>query len=156
MRAKARFLTILFAAMAAGCVSWFITGEQPEVLVTNVSPLESTPFEQRLIVELRIRNPNDFDLQVTGLDFRLDVNSQRLARGLGNKAVTIPRLSDAVVSVETSTSTLDVLRQVLGLHQRQELTYRISGVLYHKDGRLPFDNTGVLFEKGDLPGRLNP
>lgn len=124
--------------------------------MTNVTPLENTPFEQRLQVDLRVRNPNDFDLQVTGLDFRLELNGKRLARGLSNKEFTVPRLSDAVVPVETSTSTLDVVRQVLGLRKTQELAYRISGVFYLKDGRLPFDNTGFLIEKDALPGFLSP
>lgn len=156
MRSRARLLIILLLAAATGCASWFIRGEPPEVLVTNVTPLESTPFEQRLQVDLRVRNPNDFDLQVTGLDFRLELNGKRLARGLGNKEFAVPRLSDTVVPVETSTSTLDVVRQVLGLRKTQELAYRVSGVLYLKDGRLPFDNTGVLVEKDALPGLLSP
>lgn len=40
-----------------GCASWFMKGERPDVLVANVTPLESTAFEQRLQVDLRIRNP---------------------------------------------------------------------------------------------------
>lgn len=147
---------MILLTTTAGCASWFIKGEAPEVLVTNVTPLESTPFEQRLKVDLRVRNPNDYDLQVTGLDFRLELNGKRLARGLGNKEFTVPRLSDAVVSVETSTSTLDVVRQILGLRETQQLAYGITGVLHLKDGRLPFDNTGVLVEKGGLSGLLNP
>jgi LEA14-like dessication related protein len=143
-------------ATAAGCASWFINGESPEVLVTNVTPLDSTPFEQRLKVDLRVRNPNDYDLQATGLDFRLELNGKRLARGLSNKEFIVPRLSDTVVSVETSTSTLDVVRQVLGLRKTQELTYRITGLLHRKDGRLPFENSGVLVEKGELSNLLNP
>ncbi len=131
-------------------------GEPPEVLVTNITPLEATAFEQRLQVDLRIRNPNDFDLLVTGIDFKLNVNGKRLARGLGNKDVTVPRLSDAVVSVQTSTSTFDVIRQVMGFSQKQEVAYDISGVLHLKDGRLPFDNSGTLLEKGQLSGLSSP
>jgi LEA14-like dessication related protein len=156
MRLMAHLLAIILVITMVGCASWFIKGEPPEILVTNVTPLESTPFEQRLKVDLRVRNPNEYDLLVTGLDFRLDLNGKRLARGLGNKEFTVPRLSDAVVSVETSTSTLDVVRQVLGLHKTHELAYGISGVLHLKDGRLPFENTGVLIEKGELSGILNP
>jgi LEA14-like dessication related protein len=142
--------------MTTGCASWFMKGEPPEVLVTNITPLEATAFEQRLQVDLRIRNPNDFDLLVTGIDFKLNVNGKRLARGLGNKDVTVPRLSDAVVSVQTSTSTFDVIRQVMGFSQKQEVAYDISGVLHLKDGRLPFDNSGTLLEKGQLSGLSSP
>ena len=66
------------------------SGEPPEVLVTNVTPLEGTAFEQRLLVDLRIRNLNDFDLLFAGMDFTLILNGKRLARGLGHTAITIP------------------------------------------------------------------
>ncbi len=143
----------LWVALAlSGCASWFMRGEPPEVLVINVTPLEASAFEQRLQVDLRIRNPNDFDLAVTGIDCRLDLNGNRLARGLGNKELVVSRLSDAVTSVETSTSTLQVVRQFLSFSNDQPLSYHVTGVLYTKEGRLPFENSGVLLEKGPLSG----
>ena len=151
-----RYLTcIVFVAMA-GCASWFMKGQPPEVLVINVMPLDATALEQRLQVDLRIRNPNDFDLLVTGIDFTLNFNGKRLARGLSNKDLTVPRLGDAVVSVETSTSTFDVVRQLLGFSRNQDLSYDITGLLHLKDGRLPFDSSGVLLEKGQLSDLPSP
>ncbi|MDH4193733.1 MAG: LEA type 2 family protein [Nitrospirota bacterium] len=126
--------------------------ESPEVLLVNIIPLDTTMFEQRLQVDLRVRNPNDFDLEVTGLDFTLHLNDQRLARGLTNKASTIPRLGDAVISVETTTSTLDVVRQFLNLSQRQDVTYQVDGVLHLQGTRLPFENKGVLIDTKQLSG----
>jgi len=152
MLTRIGLFAILVLTCTSGCVSWFSKIDPPEVLITNVTPLDSTPFEQRLDVELRVRNPNDYDLQVTGLDFRLDVNKKRLARGLGNKAFTIPRLGDATVTIETSTSMLHLMRQILSLRNTQTLTYGVSGVLYLNDGKLSFENSGVLVEKGDFPG----
>lgn len=93
---------------------------------------------------------------MTGMDSRLDLNGKRLARGLGNQAFTVPRLSDSGVTIEATTSTLDVVRQVLGLRKVQALSYEISGVLHLKDDRLPFENRGVLVEKGELSGILTP
>jgi len=151
-------LLLFLATLAAlsGCASWFVKGEIPDVLVANITPLDSTPFEQRLKIDLRVRNPNDYELQVTGMDIRLDLNGKRLARGLGNQAFTVPRLSDHVVTIETTTSTLDIVRQVLGLRKVQAMNYEISGVLHVKDGRLPFENSGVLVEKGELSGIFAP
>jgi LEA14-like dessication related protein len=126
--------------------------ESPEVLLVNIKPLDTTIFEQRLQVDLRIRNPNDFDLEVTGLDFTLHLNDKRLARGLSNKASTIPRLGDSVLSVETTTSTLDVMRQLLNFRQDQDVTYQIEGVLHSQGTRLPFNNKGVIIEADQLPG----
>lgn len=156
MMREMRRLTLLSGLLAlfllAGCATWLMKGEPPEVLVTNVTPLEASAFEQRLQVDLRIRNPNDFDLAVTGIDFRLDLNGNRLVRGLGNKELVVPRLSDAVTSVETSTSTLQVVRQLLSFSGDQSLTYHVTGVLHTKDGRLPFDTSGLLLDKGALSG----
>ena len=150
-RARA-FTGFVSALIFSGCASWMMKGEPPEVLVTNVTPLETSAFEQRLQVDLRIRNPNDFDLAVTGIDFRLDLNGNRLARGLGNKELVVPRLSDTVTSVETSTSTLQVVRQLLSFSGNQSLTYHLTGVVHTKEGRLPFDNSGVLLDQGALSG----
>jgi hypothetical protein len=156
MQTLARHLACFILITTAGCASWFMKGEPAEVLVANVTPLEVNAFEHRLQVDLRIRNPNDFDLFVTGIDFTLNLNGKRLARGLSNKDFTVPRLSDAVVSVQTSTSTFDVVGQLLNFSRNQDLSYHITGLLHLKDGRLPFDNSGMLLEKGQLSGAPSP
>jgi LEA14-like dessication related protein len=120
--------------------------ESPEVLLVNIIPMDTTMFEQRLKVDLRVRNPNDYDLEVTGLDFTLHLNDQRLARGLTNQSATIPRLSETVLSVETTTSILDVVRQLLNFRPDQDLIYQMSGVVHVQGTRLPFENKGVLME----------
>lgn len=156
MRTIGHSLACLLLVTLVGCASWLMKGEPPEVLVTNVTPLDGTAFEQRLQVDLRIRNPNDFDLLATGIDFTLNLNGKRLARGLGNTAITIPRLSDTVVSVQTSTSTFDVVRQLLSFSEAKGLSYDITGRLHLKDGRMSFDNSGIILEKGQLSGAPSP
>ena len=149
---RAALFFFVMALLFPGCASWLIKGEPPEVLVTNVTPLDATMFEQRLRVDLRVRNPNDFDYHLTGIDFTLNLNGKRLARGLGSKEMTIPRLGDAVMTIDTTTSTLDIVRQLLEFSQKQDLTYDIKGVLHSTDGRLPFTNAGTLVDPGMFSG----
>ena len=143
---------ILFLISCTSVTPLSLQPEAPEVLLVNIMPLDTTMFEQRMRVDLRVRNPNDFDLEVTGLDFTLHLNEQRLARGLTNKAATIPRLGDSVLSVETTTSTLDVIRQLLNLRQQQNVTYQIEGVVHTQGTRLPFENKGVLIDEASFSG----
>ena len=143
---------ILFLIGCTSVTPLSLQPEAPEVLLVNITPLDTTMFEQRMRVDLRVRNPNDFDLEVTGLDFTLHLNEQRLARGLTNKASTIPRLGDSVLSVETTTSTLDVIRQLLNLRQQQNVTYQIEGVVHTQGTRLPFENKGVLIDEESFSG----
>lgn len=133
----AKVVGLLSGLIVSGWTSWSTKGELPDILVANVTALKSSAFEQRLRVDLRIRNPNDFDLYVTGIDFKLDLNGKRLARGLGNKEVTAPRRGDAVLAVQISASTFDPVRQVLRASQKQELSSNFSGVLYSQDGAFP-------------------
>ena len=146
-----RIVFFLLALLASGCASLSLDAEPPEVLVTNITPLEATLFEQQLKVDIRVRNPNPFELNVTGLDFMLNLNGKRLARGLANDAVTIPRLGDSILSVNTTTSTLEVMRQLLSLHKQQDMKYQITGVLHLDGTRLPFDTEGVIFDTSQLP-----
>ena len=146
------FLLVATVSLA----SWLMKGEPPEVLVTYETPLEGSAFEQRLRVDLRIRNPTDFDLPFAGIDFTLNLTGKRLARELENTTIMVPRLSDTIVSVQTSTSTFDVVRQLLIFSQTQDLSYNITDRLHLQDGRLPVNNSGILLEKGQLSGAPSP
>jgi LEA14-like dessication related protein len=118
--------------------------EPPEVYLSDIAPVEIGLFEQRLRVELRILNPNDFALEVTGLDFQLDVNGIQLARGLSNEEITVPRLGESIVSVMTSTTVLDIVRQIENLSQQQEMSYEIRGRLHLGNaavGSVPFERS---------------
>ena len=147
MRTVAHSLACFLLVATVSRASWLMKGKPPEVLVTNVTSLEGTAVEQQLQGDLRIRNPNEFDLFVTGIDLTFNLNGIRLARGLDNTTITVPRLSDTFVSVQTSPSTFDVVRQLLSLSQTQDLSYDSTDRLHLKDGRLPFDNSGILLQK---------
>jgi len=142
----ARLLTVVLPlVLGAGCASLFTSLAPPEVNVSNLVPLDSTLFEQRMRVDLRFRNPNDQPLEATGIDFQLDVNGQPLARGLGNESFTVPRLGETVVSVVATTTLLDVARQLLALGEQQDLDYVITGHLHlqspvHRS--VAFEHTG--------------
>lgn len=108
------------------------TGEPvaPEVHMVDLRLLESSVFEQRFRVDLRIGNPNDFDLPLDGLTFDLEVNGEDFARGFSNERVTVPRLGEERISVVASTTLIDLVRQMQLLAERGDLTYRLSGTAY--------------------------
>jgi LEA14-like dessication related protein len=138
---------MLLAALLLGCSTLGPALEEPEVFLLRITPLESTIFEQRVETEFRLRNPNDIDLAITGLDLIVEVNGSRLARVLSSDAVTVPRFGEAKLSATASTSTLDVLRQIAALGHTQEPSYVISGYVYLGDRfrrRLRLDTSGRL------------
>ncbi len=124
--------------------------ERPEVFVTDVTPLEATVFEQRLQVDVRIQNPNDEEIAVRGLDFKLDINGARLARGVSNQSFVLPALGEAQTSVIASTTVLDLVRQLAWLRDEGEFRYRLVGRLHLSEG-LP---RSISFEQSDTLARF--
>lgn len=146
----ARFAVVLALLAAAGCAN-LATLEAPEVQVTSLQLLEPAPgsLEQRFAVGLRLVNPNNRSLAVDGLDFELDVNDRRLARGVTNRAFELPSLGEAETSVIVTTSVFDLLRQAVELGSRREtsMDYRLRGRLHLGSGfvrTVPFDHRGKL------------
>lgn len=141
-------VTLLLAG--AGCAT-IAPLEAPEVQVTRLELLEPMPgsLEQRFAVGLRVINPNNRGITVDGLDFELDLNDRRLARGVSNQRFELPRLGEAESTVVVTTSVLDILRQALEFGQRRDapLDYRLRGRLHLGSGfvrSIPFDYRGAL------------
>ena len=87
-------MLFLAAAVLAGCAS--VRLKQPEVSLSGVDIKEFGLFEQRLGLALRVVNPNATDLAIDGVEFEVEVNGQGFARGVSNKATTVPRLGEAI------------------------------------------------------------
>jgi LEA14-like dessication related protein len=154
-RAAALVLTAL-ALLAGGCAT--LSGiNPPRVNVSNVTPQDMTLFEQRFLVQLRVQNPNDMDLELKAMTFDLDLNGKSFATGLSNKAVTIPRFGSNVVDVEVISGLTSFLRQLKSFTggTAPRFAYRLRGKLYLEkpvSTTLPFDEAGEL----ELPGLTDP
>lgn len=140
---------LLMTLSLVGCVSLGIGLGALEANLVDLEPLESTAFEQRFRVLLRLRNPNDRPVEIDGLRFDLELNGERLATGLSDQTLTLPRLGDAVIEVTTTTTLLDLLRQALALNERGRdpvpaLDYALYGRVYLAGslGSLHFESSG--------------
>jgi LEA14-like dessication related protein len=138
-----RHLALILVLLVAGCATLGPQIVVPEVSLANIAPLDATLFEQRVRVDLRVRNPNDFAIDLTGVDFQLAVNGAPLASGVTGQGVAIPRLGEALVSVEVTTTLFAWMRQIGNLGTAQEISYDLSGHLHLAHlGRLPFSHSG--------------
>jgi len=149
-----KVLSAIVLAALAGCAS-LDDAEPPEVGLADLRMLDSGLFEQRLEVTLRLANPNDFDLDLDGLSFVLDVNGSRLVSGRTGESFTVPRLGEARVPVQASTTLLELAQQMLLMADRSQLDYRLSGIAYIDSFRrrsVPFEKTGSLKLLSSLSG----
>ena len=120
--------------------------KSPIVNLVDMRMGQTGLLNQELILTLRVGNPNDFAIPLEGLALEIDVNGRKLADGLSDDTVTLPRLGFANVEVTATASTLSILRELLSLGETASLDYGISGTAYVGTpfGRraVPYDQTG--------------
>lgn len=151
MKGKTFYLTlIVFFVIVTGwgCAALYSGLERPRVNIANVTPKEIKPFEQVFDLELRIQNRNDSELVINGLVLDLEINDKPFATGISNQTLTISRLSSDVIHAQATTSTWDMLRQIVEV-QRTGFTrvkYRLRGKIFAgtPNVKLPFDETGEI------------
>lgn len=128
-----------------GCAGLRLGMQKPEVTVANIRLLDGNLLEQRFLLTLRVMNPNTSEIAIEGLTFKVDLNGQPFAKGVGNQPVVIPRLGEAMVEVTATTGLGGLLRQLKALKGREKVEYRISGRLVTGNfGGIDFDQTGEV------------
>ncbi len=101
--------------------------EPPDVSIAGLTLGQSGPFEDKLWVDLRLANPNAFEIAIERLDFDLEINQEHFASGGLVQAVRLPSGDEMFVPVLMTIQTDDVVATMLNLGNEQELAYRLIG-----------------------------
>jgi LEA14-like dessication related protein len=106
-------------------------------------------MEQTFLIDLRIQNPTERDLDINGLVFDLEINGQPFASGVSNQNATIEGLSSQIVQIEAYTGIGSILRQLSKATKEgyaSGFKYRLKGAIHSGSPslRLPFDKTGEI------------
>ena len=143
-----RIALVLSTLALAACSGLPLYAQAPKVSVADVDVKSLGLFEQRFDISLRVGNPNDFDLEIEGLDFDLEVNDRAFAQGLTRTATLIPALSSTLLHIEAVTQSRDLMQQITSLPPewlQEGVPYRIKGrIRTDRTGWLPFDQSGVV------------
>jgi LEA14-like dessication related protein len=122
---------LLLVMLIAGCAS--LPSHDPlQVNVAGIEPLQGEGMELRLLVKLRVQNPNDAPVEYNGASLNLEVMGRSFATGVSDQAGTVPRFGEAVVAVPVTVSMMRMARQVLGMLDGKpvdKITYEMSGKL---------------------------
>jgi LEA14-like dessication related protein len=122
---------LLATLMLSACAS--MPSHDPlQVSVAGIESLPGEGMELRLLVKLRVQNPNDSPIDYDGVSLNLDVMGRDFASGVSDQAGTVPRFGEAVIAVPVTVSLMRMARQVLGMLDGKpvdKVTYSLSGKL---------------------------
>lgn len=120
--------SVLFVA---GCAT--LQGDDPlQVTVAGIEPLQGEGMELRLMVKLRVQNPNDAPIDYRGVALEMAAQGKTFASGVSDSSGTVPSFGEAVITVPVSISAWRMVRQVVGLatsRGTRKITYEMKGKL---------------------------
>jgi len=147
------FRIVAATSLLAACA--LMPGRDPlQVNVADVESVSGEGFEFRMLVKLRVQNPNDAPVEYDGVYLKLDVLDKTFASGVSDERGVVPRFGEALITVPVTVSTLNLVRQTLGMmidgKRPEKLSYRLEGKLngpmfgstrFQSQGELPLDAT---------------
>ncbi len=131
MRSFLLILLVLGMLLFSGCASLRYS-EPIDVIIAGLEPLQSEGLELRMLVKLRIQNPNDSPLDFNGVSVQIDVQGRRFAIGVSDTAGSVPRFGETIVSVPVSISVFSIVHQAMGVvtdEDRRKIEYEMTGRL---------------------------
>jgi LEA14-like dessication related protein len=140
-------LLALVVLVVAGCAST-LELEPPQLTVVSMQVQSADLFSQRMLVHMRVVNPNARELPVKSIKYRIEVGGADLAQGLADKPFVVPAMGEAEFDVQVTANLANALSQILGRKSsRDTLDYRLVGTVALSSGflrRIPFDERGSV------------
>ena len=136
LRRLALCVALSAAALAAigGC-AFMQTRDPLQVTVAGIESIPGEGMELRMLVKLRIQNPNDTPVDYNGVALELGVQGNTFATGVSDVTGSVPRFGETVIEVPVTASAFRMARQALGLMGggampgtiRYEMTGKLNG-----------------------------
>lgn len=143
-------LIISIAGLLASCASLKGRPEPPRVSLAGLEIGEIGLFEQRYLVKLRLQNPNDFDLDIKGMDYEIFINDRVFAHGVSRNSVSLPSFGEDVLQVDVISSLNRIFEQLRDLEKGFDRPFK-----YHITGGIKLNNWPVKIPF-DFEGEFTP
>jgi len=145
----ARCLLIVALALGVnGCSAMRPKLEAPRLALVAVAMTSADIFNQQFLIRMNVENPNDRELPITGLDYKLFLEGDGFAEGMLNKPFTVPAHGETDFDVTVRTNFVSGVGRLLSrLNGRTQVNYAIEGKLLTDIRflkKIPFSETGSV------------
>jgi LEA14-like dessication related protein len=110
--------------------------------------MQGQGLELRMLVKLRVQNPNDSPIDYDGIAVQLNLQGKRFASGVSDATGSVPRYGEAVISVPLTIPAFQVARQIVGMANTPstgKFRYDMKGKLHAPNfGSTRFSSEGEL------------
>jgi len=141
---------LLLAALAAGCSTLNTKLESPDLSLVGVQMLSTDMFAQKFKVRVLVKNPNDLEIPVKGIEYKIILMGDSFADGESTERFVLPARGEAEFDMLVTTNFVSSLGRLIsrvGGGKLENLDYEIAGTLMLDKGmirKLPFNHRGTV------------
>jgi LEA14-like dessication related protein len=132
-RCRTLIVAMVLGPLLAACAA--LQPRDPlQVTVAGIEPVQEQgqALELRMMVKLRVQNPNDAPVDYNGVSVEMAVQGKTFATGVSDAAGSVPRFGESVIAVPVTISALRMARQAMGLMRgdgTNKIQYEMKGKL---------------------------
>ena len=148
---KRSFVGAVLGALAmclAACSAFAPKIEVPRLSLVRVAMTSADIFNQQFLVRVQVENPNDRELPVKGIDYKLFLEGDSFAEGFSNKPFVVPAKGETEFDMVVRTNFVSGLARLMSrLNGRDQVQYVIEGKVLTDLGmvkKIPFQETGTV------------
>jgi LEA14-like dessication related protein len=134
----------------AGCSTLNQKLESPELSLVGIQMLSTDIFAQKFKVRVLVKNPNDVEIPVRGIDYTIILMGDSFAEGVSNDKFLLPANGEAEFDMLVTTNFVSSFGRLLsrvGGGKLQDLRYEIVGEVLLDKGvirKIPFSHQGTV------------
>jgi LEA14-like dessication related protein len=144
----ARGLTVIALTLLAGCSALAPRLEAPRLSIVRVSMTSADIFSQQFLVRMHVQNPNDRELPIKGIDYKLFLEGDSFAEGMSSRGFVVPALGESEFDMTVRTNFVSGIGRLLTrLNGRTQVQYVFEGKVLTDIGmfkKIPFQETGSV------------
>ena len=100
--------------------------------MAGIEPLQGQGMELRMLVKLRVQNPNDAPVDYNGVAVEMDGLGKTFGTGVSDARGSVPRFGESVIEVPITISAFRMARQAFGMMKGGapgKINYELKGKL---------------------------
>ena len=148
MKQLIKVLLCLCVQVLSGCAT--VNFESPKLSVVSVGMVSADVFSQQFRIRLHVSNPNDRDLPIKGIEYKLFLQGDSFAEGLSNQPFLVPALGEAEFDTVVRTNFMSSIGRMLSKLNSSDdgkVQYAFIGTVLLSKGvlrKIPFSEQGMV------------
>lgn len=122
--------------------------EPLKLMITSVGMTSPDIFNQQFLVRLHIENPNDREIEIKGIDYKLFLQGDSFSDGMYSKAFKLPAKGEQEFDMSVKTNFMSSMgRLVSRLNGSKKVDYIFEGTLFTDISmlkKIPFRESGTV------------